>query len=236
MFSFSPPSRPTDKLPHSSSAAGSVRRDRDATAAAQLSQLHFADRLPGASLQHALAESIAGPDGGPCEHDSSGSPGHGSNQHTAAATKEATLPAIHPNASQPESAHLHRGNSHSAAQPGRGGSAKGSVSEARERPSAGEAAGQQPVLPTSSRSSGTEGSASASGQRRASQDSGLQPGPVFVPIVLTMDDADHEHLVEEWVLRQTVSLPVQSSSWQGMHSLQQDHRPKSAMFVRCHKC
>lgn len=37
-----------------------------------------------------------------------------------------------------------------------------------------------------------------------SMDSGLQPGPVFVPIVLTMDDTDHELLVDEWLLRQVL--------------------------------
>ena len=230
MFSFSPPSRHTDKLPHSSSAAGSVQRERDATAAAQLSQLHFAERMPGASLLHAPTECIAGPDRGACEHDSSKSPGDDSTQHTAATRQAATLAASRPSALLPQSADLHQESGHSAATPARGGSVKGSVSEARERPSAREASGQQPELPMSSRSSNTEGGAPASGQRRASVDSGLQPGPVFVPIVLTMDDADHEHLVEEWVLRQMVSLPVQPSPWQGKHSVQEHHRTSKATF------
>lgn len=52
-------------------------------------------------------------------------------------------------------------------------------------------------------SSATEGS--APGKGRASMDSGLLSGPVFVPIVLTMDDTDHKLLVEEWLLRQAVS-------------------------------
>ena len=54
------------------------------------------------------------------------------------------------------------------------------------------------AVPTGS--SSTAGSGSA--RRRMSMDSGLQPGPVFVPVVLTMDDTDHELLVEEWLLRQ----------------------------------
>lgn len=230
MFSFSPPSRHTDKLPHSSSAAGNVQRERDATAAAQLSQLHFAERMPGASLLHALTECMAGPDGGACEHDSSNSPGDDSTQHTAATRQAATLAASRPSASLPQSANLHQENGHSAATPARGGSVKGSVSEARDRPSARDAVGQQPDLPMSSGSSNTEGGAPASGQRRASMDSGLQPGPVFVPIVLTMDDADHEHLVEEWVLRQMVSAPVQPSLWQGKHSVREHHRTNKATF------
>jgi hypothetical protein len=32
----------------------------------------------------------------------------------------------------------------------------------------------------------------------SSSEEDLKPGPVFVPIVLCMDDADHELLVEEW--------------------------------------
>ena len=157
MFSFSPPSRHTDKLPHSSSAAGNVQRERDATAAAQLSQLHFAERMPGASLLHALTECMAGPDGGACEHDSSNSPGDDSTQHTAATRQAATLAASRPSASLPQSANLHQENGHSAATPARGGSVKGSVSEARDRPSARDAVGQQPDLPMSSGSSNTEG-------------------------------------------------------------------------------
>ena len=132
-------------------------------------------------------------------------------QRPAVTGKEAIVAASHRNASLPQSADLHQESGHSTAKPGWGGSGKCSMPEARERPSAREASGQQPDLPIGSSSSNTEGSAPASGQRRASVDSGLQPGPVFVPIVLTMDDAAHEHLVEEWVLRQMVSAPVQAS-------------------------
>lgn len=32
-----------------------------------------------------------------------------------------------------------------------------------------------------------------------------QPGPVFVPIVLAMDEADHAPLLEEWLARQPVT-------------------------------
>ena len=238
VFSFSPPSRHTDKLPHSSNAAGNVQRERDATAAAQLSQLCFAEQMPGANLQQAPAGNIAGLDGGACRCDSSDSPGDGLVQYTAGARKEVRQAASHTNALQAQNADLqaplhkskHQETGHSAAKPGQGSSVNGSASEAREKPSAREAVGQQPVFPTSSRSDNMEGSAPASRQWRASLDSGLQPGPVFVPIVLTMDDADHEHLVEEWVLRQTVSVPGQPSSWQGMRGLQGHHKTDMAIF------
>ena len=63
------------------------------------------------------------------------------------------------------------------------------------------------ALPISSSLSAFDASEDGYGRRRESIDSGLQPGPVFVPIVLTMDDTDHELLVEEWLLRQ-VKLPA----------------------------
>lgn len=65
--------------------------------------------------------------------------------------------------------------------------------------------GQAQTVSMSSNSTYATGSSSSSGRRRASMDAGLQPGPVFVPIVLTMDDTDHELLVEEWLHRQAVS-------------------------------
>ncbi len=39
------------------------------------------------------------------------------------------------------------------------------------------------------------------------QPEGLRPGPVFVPIILCMDDDDHELLVREWHARQAVCVP-----------------------------
>ena len=55
-------------------------------------------------------------------------------------------------------------------------------------------------VPTGSSSTAGNGS----GRPRMSMNFGLQPGPVFVPIVLTMDNTDHELLVEEWLLRQVL--------------------------------
>lgn len=44
--------------------------------------------------------------------------------------------------------------------------------------------------------------------KAASVDVGeLKPGPVFVPIVLTMDESDHELLVEEWQASISVCFP-----------------------------
>ena len=63
------------------------------------------------------------------------------------------------------------------------------------------------ALPISSSMPACDASGDGSGRRRESIDTGLQPGPVFVPIVLTMDETDHELLVEEWLLRQ-VGLPA----------------------------
>ncbi len=67
------------------------------------------------------------------------------------------------------------------------------------------------ALPISSSMPAYNASGEESGRRRKSMDNGLQPGPVFVPIVLTMDESDHELLVEEWLQRQ-VGLP-------GLHAL-----------------
>jgi len=60
---------------------------------------------------------------------------------------------------------------------------------------------QHLLLPASS--SPTAGGASP--KRRESMDFGLKAGPVFVPIVLTMDETDHELLVEGWLQRRAVS-------------------------------
>jgi hypothetical protein len=65
--------------------------------------------------------------------------------------------------------------------------------------------GQAQTASTNISSSDATGSSSSSGRRPASMDAGLQPGLVFVPIVLTMDDTDHELLVEEWLQRQAVN-------------------------------
>ena len=64
--------------------------------------------------------------------------------------------------------------------------------------------GKHQAPPISSSTTAGDGS----GRRHVPKDSGLQPGPVFVPIVLTMDDTDHELLVEEWLLRQVLSTEL----------------------------
>lgn len=84
-------------------------------------------------------------------------------------------------------------------------SAKEGLPAAEDATAAKMPGGQAQTVSMSSNSTNATGSSSSSGRRRASMDAGLQPGPVFVPIVLTMDDTDHELLVEEWLQRQAVS-------------------------------
>ena len=200
MFSFSPPSRHTDRLPHSSSAAGNVQRERDASAAAQLSQLHFAERMPGASLLHAPAERRAGPDGAACEHDSSNSPGDDSNQHRAATGKKGPrLQQATPNASLPQSANLHQKSGHSAAKPDRGQQFEGQhVRRQGSGNQQGRPAGSSLTSPRAAGAATQRAVPLPQARDERPWTLGCSQGPVFVPIVLTMDDADHEHLVEEW--------------------------------------
>lgn len=48
------------------------------------------------------------------------------------------------------------------------------------------------------------GAADAAGAALPETDEDAQPGPVFVPIVLSMNEADHAPLLEEWLARQQV--------------------------------
>ena len=76
---------------------------------------------------------------------------------------------------------------------------------------AGGSLGKHQAIPISSSLTAGDGS----GRRHASMEAGLQPGPLFVPIVLTMDNTDHELLVEEWLMRQVLSNPLHAlvHSW-----------------------
>ena len=51
---------------------------------------------------------------------------------------------------------------------------------------------------------GTSPQMAGSPQQQQQQRQALKPGPVFVPIVLRMDDDDHELLVREWLAREAV--------------------------------
>ena len=176
-------------------SSASTQHAESTRTAAELSRLSLAEESPPAASQRQHQAGLPGADSG----DAASIAQDSHRGKLASAPQAALKPRL---GSALGNAHAGKSGTSKA---NHSASAKEGLPAAEDATAAKTPGRQAQTVSMSSNSINATGSSSSSGRRRASMDAGLQPGPVFVPIVLTMDDTDHELLVEEWLQRQAVS-------------------------------